>query len=98
VRTIAGVHIVARRESFALVVQGNGFLYNMVRTLAGTLIDVGRGKLNTAQVVEILRSRDRRNAGPTAPPNGLWLLSVLYDEPVFAGRDRGPRGVPGVFP
>jgi tRNA pseudouridine38-40 synthase len=98
VRTIAAVHIVARRESFALVVQGNGFLYNMVRTLAGTLIDVGRGKLSTLEVGQILHSRDRRNAGPTAPPNGLCLLSVLYDEPVFAGRDRGPRGVPGLFP
>lgn len=97
VRTISSLRIVARRESCLIVVQGNGFLYNMVRTIAGTLLDVGRGKSTAREVEEVLRSRDRRNAGPTAPPNGLWLVRVLYDEPVFAGKDRGPRGVPGFF-
>jgi tRNA pseudouridine38-40 synthase len=97
VRTLKSLRIVARRSYFLVAVQGDGFLYNMVRTIAGTLIDVGRGKLGAREVGEILRSRDRREAGPTAPPSGLYLASVLYREPVFAGRDRGPRGVPGLF-
>jgi tRNA pseudouridine38-40 synthase len=96
-RRIRSLHLLVRRHGFALVVEGDGFLYNMVRTIAGTLIDVGRGKLGAREVGEILRSRDRREAGPTAPPSGLYLASVLYREPVFAGRDRGPRGVPGLF-
>jgi tRNA pseudouridine38-40 synthase len=97
VRRIASIHVLARREAFGIVVQGDGFLYNMVRTIAGTLIDVGRGKLAPRDVGAILRSRDRREAGPTAPACGLVLLSVLYPERPFAGRDRGPRGVPGLF-
>jgi tRNA pseudouridine38-40 synthase len=97
VRRIASVHFIARREVFAIVVQGDGFLYNMVRTIAGTLLDVGRGKLAPRRVAEILASKDRTTAGPTAPAQGLYLASVLYREAVFPGRDRGPRGVPGLF-
>ena len=97
VRTVRDVRLCARREWFALVVEGDGFLYNMVRTIAGTLLDVGRGKLQVDDVPRILAARDRRAAAATAPPEGLYLLSVLYDEPVFRGRDRGPRGVPGLF-
>lgn len=97
VRRIQSVHFIARRELFAFVVEGDGFLYNMVRTIAGTLLDVGRGKLAPDAMAEILASGERKQAGPTAPPQGLYLVSVLYDEPVFLGRDRGPRGAPGVF-
>ena len=97
VRTLTHLRLVARRRGFWLVVQGDGFLYNMVRTLAGTLLEVGRGKWPAARVGEILASGDRREAGPTAPPGGLFLASVLYPEPVFPGRDRGERGVPGLF-
>ena len=97
VRTIRSLHIVARRSSFAIVVEGDGFLYNMVRTIAGTLLDVGRGKLDAARVGEILRSCDRREAAATAPAEGLYLLSVLYEPRAFLGPDRGPRGVPGLF-
>jgi tRNA pseudouridine38-40 synthase len=97
VRTLQHARLVARRGAFALVVQGDGFLYNMVRALAGTLIEVGRGRLSPDDVAAILASRDRRRAGPTAPPEGLWLVRVRYAEPTFAGPDRGARGVPGVF-
>jgi tRNA pseudouridine38-40 synthase len=97
VRTLQSLHILARRERFALVAQADGFLYNMVRTLVGTLIEVGRGKLSPLDVERILAERRRSAAGPTAPPEGLYLLSVLYDPAPFAGRDRGPRGVPGPF-
>ncbi|MBM3992020.1 MAG: tRNA pseudouridine(38-40) synthase TruA [Planctomycetes bacterium] len=97
VRTIRALKIVARRGALAIVVEGNGFLYNMVRTIAGTLLDVGRGKLDPARVRAILDARDRREAAATAPPEGLYLLSVLYEPRAFRGVDRGPRGVPGVF-
>lgn len=97
VRTIRSLHLRARRSGFALIVEGDGFLYNMVRTLAGTLIDVGRGKLTPDDVTSLLASCDRREAGPTAPPGGLYLLSVLYAEKPFRSRDRGPNGVPGLF-
>lgn len=97
VRTIRALHLVARRNGFALVVEGDGFLYNMVRTLAGTLLDVGRGKRDPESVPELLASRDRKRAGPTAPPEGLYLLRVLYAEPSFAHPPRGPRGLVRVF-
>ncbi|MFT5051825.1 MAG: tRNA pseudouridine38-40 synthase [Chlamydiales bacterium] len=99
VRKVACVRLVARHGRFAIFVQGNGFLYNMVRAIAGTLIDVGRGRLSPDDVKFALESRDRSNAGPTAPAAGLYLLRVLYprSERAFAGRDRGPSGVPGLF-
>ncbi len=96
-RTLSALHILARRERFALIVQADGFLYNMVRALAGTLIAVGRGQLAPAEVERILSARDRRLAGPTAPAEGLYLLRVLYAEPVLLGPERGPRGAPGLF-
>jgi tRNA pseudouridine38-40 synthase len=93
VRRIHALHLVARRTGFGLVVQGDGFLYNMVRTLAGTLLDVGRGKILPAHVPDILAARDRSSAGPTAPAAGLYLLSVLYDEPVLAALPTPGRSV-----
>ena len=58
----------------------DGFLYNMVRTIAGTLIRVGEHKWDAADVRRILEGQDRRDAGPTAPACGLYLVSVHYDE------------------
>ncbi len=57
----------------------DGFLYNMVRTIAGTLIRVGEHKWNAADLRRILEGRDRRNAGPTAPACGLYLVNVEYE-------------------
>ena len=91
VRNIRSIHVLARRRRFAIVVEGDGFLYNMVRTIAGTLIDVGRGKLTPEAVREILEARDRKLAGPTAPAGGLCLVSVQYAEPCFVGCGR-PSG------
>ena len=78
VRRIHGVHLVPRRGGLAIVVGGNGVLYNMVRAIAGTLIQVGRGRLEPDAVGEILAARDRSRAGPTAPAEGLYLVSVQY--------------------
>jgi tRNA pseudouridine38-40 synthase len=61
-------------------VRGNGFLHHMVRNLAGTMLDVGRGSLTLEAIPEILAARDRSAAGPTAPARGLFLHSVEYDE------------------
>lgn len=57
---------------------GNGFLYHMVRNLVGTLVDVGLEKINQAEFAAILAGRDRRQAGVTAPPQGLYLQQVFY--------------------
>lgn len=65
----------------AIDVRGNAFLRNMVRILAGTLVDVGEGRLTPAQIPEILASLDRTQAGPTAPAHGLCLVSVAYATP-----------------
>jgi len=56
----------------------NGFLHHMVRNIVGTLLEVGRGKLPCDDVLTILRSKNRSNAGPMAPAKGLFLVSVRY--------------------
>jgi tRNA pseudouridine38-40 synthase len=60
-------------------VYGDGFLYNMVRAIVGTLVDVGRGTRDASWVAAVLAARDRRRAGQTAPPHGLFLVSVDYE-------------------
>ncbi|MCD8124580.1 MAG: tRNA pseudouridine(38-40) synthase TruA [Lachnospiraceae bacterium] len=71
-----------RREGCCVIlrVQGTGFLYNMVRIIAGTLIQVGRGAMPPERVAEILAGSDRALAGPTAPPEGLCLMEISLDE------------------
>ncbi len=59
-------------------IAGDGFLRHMVRNIVGTLVDVGFGRWTPARVEAILVSRDRGRAGPTAPPQGLFLAQVLY--------------------
>lgn len=72
-------------------VAANGFLQHLVRTMVGTLFEVGRGRLDAAAIPAILESKDRRRAGPTAPPEGLTLERVHY--PVVAGILATPEGV-----
>ena len=61
-----------------LEIESNGFLRHMVRNVMGTLVDVGLGRTSPDRFKEILLSKDRRNAGPTAPPHGLFLMHVVY--------------------
>lgn len=61
-------------------IESNGFLYNMVRNIVGTLVLVGKGRHPWTWVQDVLQSRDRRCAGPTAPPQGLFLLRVTYND------------------
>ena len=58
--------------------EADGFLRYMVRTIVGTLVDCGRGKCSGKEVAEILAAKDRRRAGLTAPPQGLFLMDVKY--------------------
>lgn len=97
VRRLERVRIVPRRSRFAIVVEANGFLYNMARTIAGTLLLVGRGGLSADAIGEILDSGDRKAAGPTAPACGLWMLRVRYPEPTFRAAARAGRPAPGLF-
>ncbi len=65
-------------DSFSFVISGDGFLRHMVRNIAGTVLEVGRGKISIADFKKILAARDRREAAPTAPPQGLFLNRVDY--------------------
>ncbi len=78
VRTVKAVHLLSKGNFLWIFVDGDGFLYNMVRTMAGTLVDVGRGRFRPGDVEEILASRDRRRAGPVLPACGLFLVRVFY--------------------
>lgn len=80
VRTIYDIHVEEGEggKLLSLFVTGNGFLHNMVRAIAGTLIDVGRGRFSPEDMQSILESRDRRRAGKTVEGCGLFLVSVEY--------------------
>lgn len=78
VRNIDKIEITGEGGYIRFTLHGNGFLQNMVRIIVGTLLEVGRGKLTEEDVSDILASRVRKNAGPTAPPQGLCLMSVDY--------------------
>lgn len=78
VRTIEMIEILQEDEHLCFRFVGNGFLYNMVRILVGTLIEVGSGKRQPKDIVEILEKRDRTCAGKTAPGQGLYLWKVHY--------------------
>jgi len=79
VRTIYTIEIKEEGNLLTIRISGNGFLYNMVRIIAGTLVECGRGKYSPAHVKEILAGCDRQLAGPTMPAKGLTL--VQYDFP-----------------
>jgi tRNA pseudouridine38-40 synthase len=81
VRTIYGCQIETPEEGkFVIRVSGNGFLYNMVRIIAGTLMEVGRGKIEPETIADMIASKDRRTAGVTLPPMGLRLEWIRYGE------------------
>ena len=79
VRTITHFSVNRASDYIWIDVEADGFLYNMVRSIAGTLMDVGRGYISESRVAEILNAEDRREAGATAPPHGLFLMRVTYD-------------------
>jgi tRNA pseudouridine38-40 synthase len=78
VRRVLSSEIQSRGREIAYTIEANGFLRYMVRTIVGTLIEVGRGKIEPDQIEEIFRQNRRSLAGPTAPAKGLCLLKVIY--------------------
>ena len=79
VRTIYSIKISApTKNEFIFELRGNGFLYNMVRIIVGTLVDVGTGKILPEEIKTILEAKDRTKAGKTAPAEGLYLKAVKY--------------------
>ena len=84
VRTVFSSDLRSERDRLVYRVRGSRFLYRMVRNVVGTLLEVGRGNLRPDDIDHMLRARDRRAAGPTAPARGLFLASVEY--PARVGR------------
>jgi len=80
IRTLHAIEIAGAGERLELRYAGVGFLHRMVRILTGTLLDVGAGQTEPGAVLTMLAARDRRVAGPTAPPQGLCLVNVVYDD------------------
>lgn len=83
VRTVDRIDISPSGEELRLLFSGDGFLYNMVRIMTGTLVEVGAGRMEPGAAAAALESRDRAQSGPTAPPQGLFLWETRYDPPVF---------------
>ena len=78
VRTVYSIDFFEDEETIRIRYTGNGFLYNMVRIMTGTLIEVGEGKRDALSIKNVLNEKDREMAGFTAPPPGLSLLEVCY--------------------
>ena len=78
-RTISKIQVHRHDPELTIEIEANGFLYGMVRSIVGTLIDIGRGYRPAGTMARILKTRDRRLVGPTAPAKGLCLVCVQYD-------------------
>lgn len=80
VRTIYKAEVKTDGERILIELTGNGFLYNMVRIISGTLLDVGLGKIEPSEIEDIINSKDRTKAGKTLPAHGLYLVKVNYEK------------------
>ena len=78
VRKISRIEVKKGKPFLTVDIEADGFLYNMVRNIVGTLVDIGRGYLDPGSMRRILKNRDRTTAGPTAPAKGLFLIKVKY--------------------
>ena len=78
VRTVYEVAVTQSGEDIVISVSGNGFLYNMVRIIAGTLLEVGKGRIEPNEMPRILEAKNRQASGPTAPPHGLTLVKYEF--------------------
>lgn len=79
VRTVFGCQATRHGDCVDITIEGDGFLYNMVRIIAGTLVEIGRSRFEIEQIDRILETTERRLAGPTLPPNGLTLMWIRYE-------------------
>lgn len=80
VRTVTSIDIREQGDELIFIFNGEGFLYHMVRIMTGTLLEIGNGKRQPEEITAILQGKDRTLAGKTAPPEGLYLSSVFYDD------------------
>jgi tRNA pseudouridine38-40 synthase len=78
--TVRSARLVSRGDRVAVLLSADSFLHHMVRNIVGSLVEVGRGACQPSWMAELLAGRDRTRSGPTAPPQGLVLLRVLYGE------------------
>ena len=78
VRTVSALNITSDNDSIVIESTGDGFLYNMVRIIVGTLVEVGAGRKDADELPEIIKSRSRGRAGFTAPPQGLYLKEIYF--------------------
>ncbi|KNF08052.1 tRNA pseudouridine synthase A [Gottschalkia purinilytica] len=78
VRSIQEAYLNRQEEIIEIYIKGTGFLYNMVRIIVGTLVDIGTGKIHYSEVPKIIESKDRGKAGHTSPAKGLYLREVFY--------------------
>ena len=78
IRTITAISVIGLDDSIEISVKGTGFLYNMVRIIAGTLLECGLGKLKSEDIPDIILTGKRDAAGPTLPAYGLYLIEVFY--------------------
>ena len=83
IRTIRMAEMTVQGDEIILLVEGDAFLYNMVRIIAGTLIEIGLHRRSTDAFTEAFRTLDRLSLGVTAPPHGLELTKVYYPEEAF---------------
>ena len=87
VRTVNNIYVTQKRDDFIFDVWGEGFLYKMVRSIVGCLVDVGRGFLSAETVAEALVTGNRDLLGYTAPSRGLTLIKIYYDEQFFLDKE-----------
>lgn len=79
IRTVKNASVIRNNEIIEVTFEADGFLYNMVRIMVGTLLDINRGKIVPGSIPQIIESKDRNQAGATAAPEGLYLNRVNYD-------------------
>jgi tRNA pseudouridine38-40 synthase len=89
-RRLTDASVVRSGETVVVTVRANAFLHHMVRNIVGTLLAIGTGDRPASWVAEVLAARDRTSAGPTAPPQGLYLAAVEY--PPEFGLPSAPAG------
>ena len=78
VRIIYKAEVIKKNDKIFIELTGSGFLYNMVRIIAGTLVEVGMNKIESDSIPEIIEMKKRENAGKTLPAHGLYLVNVEY--------------------
>ena len=87
VRSFYQAQVLKEQTRVVIMLTGNGFLYNMVRIIAGTLVEIGLGNKLPKEMQDILKAKDRKKAGKTLAAHGLFLMKVDYDENKISGKE-----------